>query len=95
MKKIIFYSWQSDLPNGTNRTLIENTLKDTAKEIGEENADIEPVIDRDTQGVAGAPNIATAIFQKIDSADIFVADVSIIGSAKKRSVPNPNVHIGF
>jgi len=93
MKKIIFYSWQSDLPNGTNRTLIENTLKDTAKEIGEENADIEPVIDRDTQGVAGAPNIATAIFQKIDSADIFVADVSIIGSAKKRSVPNPNVLI--
>ncbi len=93
MKKIAFYSWQSDLPNGTNRTLIENALKDAAKEIGEENTDIEPVIDRDTQGVSGAPNIATAIFQKIDSADIFVADVSIIGSAKRRAVPNPNVLI--
>src|SRR3989344_457862 len=93
MKKIVFYSWQSDLFNGTNRNFIENALKDAAKEIGEESADIEPVIDRDTQGVAGAPNIATAIFQKIDSADIFIADVSIIGSVKKRAIPNPNVLI--
>jgi len=94
MKKIVFYSWQSDLPNGTNRTLIENVLKEVAKEISnDEETDIEPVIDRDTQGVAGAPNIATAIFNKIDLADIFVADVSIIGTAKKRAVPNPNVLI--
>lgn len=94
MKKVVFYSWQSDLPNGTNRTLIEGVLRDVAREIGDDaDTDIEPVIDRDTQGVAGAPNIATAIFKKIDSADIFVADVSIIGSAKKRAVPNPNVLI--
>lgn len=94
MKKIVFYSWQSDLPNGTNRTLIENALKEAAKAIeNDDSADIEPVIDRDTQGVAGAPNIATAIFQKIDKADIFVADVSIIGNAGKRFLPNPNVLI--
>lgn len=94
MKKTVFYSWQSDLPNGTNRSLIENALNEVAKEIiSDSETDIEPVIDRDTQGVAGAPNIATAIFQKIDSADIFVADVSIIGSVKKRAVPNPNVLI--
>ncbi len=92
MKRTVFYSWQSDLPNGTNRTLIENVLNEVAKEIGNET-DIEPVIDRDTQGVAGAPNIATAIFDKIKSADIFVADVSIIGTAKRRAVPNPNVLI--
>jgi len=74
MKKIVFYSWQSDLPNGTNRTLIENALKEVAKEISnDEETDIEPVVDRDTQGVVGAPNIATAIFAKIDLADIFVA----------------------
>jgi hypothetical protein len=94
MKKTVFYSWQSDLPNGTNRSLIENSLNDVAKEIvNDSETDIEPVIDRDTQGVAGAPNIATAIFKKIDSADIFVADVSIIGNAKKKAVPNPNVLI--
>jgi len=94
MKRTVFYSWQSDLPNGTNRTLIENALNEVAKEIIDDvDTDIKPVIDRDTQGVAGAPNIATAIFNKIDSADIFVADVSIIGSIKKRFVPNPNVLI--
>lgn len=92
MKRTVFYSWQSDLPNGTNRTLIENVLNDAAKEIGNET-DIEPVIDRDTQGISGAPNIATAIFDKIKSADIFVADVSIIGSVKRRAIPNPNVLI--
>jgi len=93
MKKNVFYSWQSDLPNGTNRTLIEDALNNAAKEIKSEETNIEPVIDRDTQGVSGAPNIATAIFQKIDSADMFVADVSIIGNTKRRSVPNPNVLI--
>lgn len=92
MKRIVFYSWQSDLPNGTNRTLVENALNEAAKEIGNET-DIEPVIDRDTQGISGAPNIATAIFDKIKSADIFVADVSIIGSVKRRAIPNPNVLI--
>ena len=92
MKKIVFNSSQSDLSKGTNRSLIERALKDAAKEIEKDaDTDIEPVIDRDTQGMAGAVNIAAAIFQKIDSADIFVADVSIIGSVKKRSLPNPNV----
>jgi hypothetical protein len=65
MKKIAFYSWQSDSSNGTNRTLIENALKDAAKQIaGDESIDIEPVIDRDTQGVSGAPDIAATIFGK-------------------------------
>lgn len=94
MKKIVFYSWQSDLQNGINRTLIESALNEAAKEIAsDEETDIEAVIDRDTQGMSGSPNIATAIFGKIDKADIFVADVSIIGNIKKRAVPNPNVLI--
>jgi len=94
MKKIVFYSWQSDLSNGTNRNLIEDALKHASKEIqDDETVDIEPVIDRDTQGIAGAPNIATAIFKKIDSSDLFVADVSIIGTTKRRATPNPNVLI--
>ena len=94
MKKIVFYSWQSDLPNGTNRMFIENALKVVAKEIEKDTSTgIEPVIDRDTKGLAGAPNIAIAILQKIEKADIFVADVSIIGNVKKRAIPNPNVLI--
>ncbi|MFA6519292.1 MAG: hypothetical protein WCT41_00475 [Candidatus Paceibacterota bacterium] len=94
MKRTVFYSWQSDLPNSTNRTLIETALQDAAKAIAsDENIDIEPVIDRDTKGAAGAPDIATTIFGKIASADLFVADISFVANTKKRAFPNPNVLI--
>lgn len=53
-----------------------------------------PRVESDTQGVAGAPDIAATIFAKIDRSDIFVADVSIIGTlAADRPSPNPNVLI--
>jgi hypothetical protein len=53
---------------------------------------VEPVVDRDTQGVAGSPDIAKTIFQKIEKADVVVADVSLINSAPQgRPTPNPNV----
>lgn len=94
MKATVFYSWQSDLANATNRSLIEDALRKAAKEISnDESINIEPVIDRDTQGVAGAPDIAATIFGKITAADIFVADISLVIKGKKRSTPNPNVLI--
>ncbi len=95
MKKIVFYSWQSDLPNSTNRSLIEDTLKQAALDIAKDDGvDIEPVIDRDTQGVAGAVDIASTIFAKITAADLFVADITTISKPKgKRATPNPNVLI--
>lgn len=95
MPKItIFYSWQSDLPNGTNRSLIESCLDRAAAQIaGDQTITVEPVIDRDTRGVAGAPDIAQAILEKIDRSAVFVADVSIVNSGSSRSSPNPNVLI--
>ncbi len=94
MKKTVFYSWQSDLPNASNRSFIENALKDAAKEIiADDNIDIEPVIDRDTLGAIGAPDISVTIFSKIASAELFVADISFIGKVKNKCVPNPNVLI--
>ncbi len=95
MRKIIFYSWQSDLPNSLNRGLIQKALEKVATEIeSDTSVSIEPVIDRDTQGISGAPDIVSTIFEKIDKSDIFVADVSIINSSMDcRSTPNPNVLI--
>jgi hypothetical protein len=56
--------------------------------------EIEPVIDRDTQGVTGAPDIGVTILSKIDVADAFVADVTIVNAALGgRPTPNPNVLI--
>lgn len=95
MQKIIFYSWQSDLPNASNRGFIQQALENVTKKIkSDDEIDIEPVVDRDTQGMSGSPDIASTIFAKINSADIFVADISIINKSKSdRPTPNPNVLI--
>lgn len=78
----IFYSWQSDLPNPTNRGFIQKALESAAKRIrDDESIVVEPVVDRDTQGVAGSPDIASIIFGKIESASVFVADVTSILAA--------------
>lgn len=99
MKRIVFYSWQSDLPNSTNRGLIQQTLEKVVHSIAQDNSvEVEPVLDRDTQGIAGSPDIASTIFAKITSADVFVADVSIISNpGNGRVTPNPNVliELGF
>lgn len=95
MSLIVFYSWQSDLPNSTNRGFIEKALENAIKTISnDENIVGGLVIDRDTLGVPGAPDIANTIFNKIEQSHIFVCDVSIINSGSAfRPVPNPNVLI--
>lgn len=91
----IFYSWQSDHPNSTNRGFIEKALEDAAKSVRTDGSlAIEPVIDRDTRGLPGAPDIVHSIFEKIEQAAIFVCDVSIVSDqTAKRATPNPNVLI--
>jgi hypothetical protein len=94
----VFYSWQSDLPNRSNRGFIQSALEDAAKDIvADVTSDLEPGIDRDTSGVSGSPDIRNTILAKIESCDVFVADVSIIGTASDRPTCNPNVlvEIGY
>lgn len=95
MKHVVFYSWQSDLPNGTNRSLIENALEMAVENLkSDDELSVEPVLDRDTAGVAGSPDIGQTIFSKIQNATAFVCDVSIINhQAVGRLMPNPNVLI--
>jgi hypothetical protein len=89
----IFYSWQSDLPNSTNRGFIEDCLNRAIKEVrADEELKLDPCLERDTRGVPGSPDIAATIFDKIKRADIFVGDVSFINQeASRRKTPNPNV----
>ena len=93
MKVTIFYSWQSDLPNNTNRGFIEQALRKAIASITtEEELVIEPCLERDTAGVSGTPDIASTIFRKIDECHVFVGDVSIINAdSSERKAPNPNV----
>lgn len=85
----LFYSWQSDLPD--SKRFIQATLDKLERKL-KTSGDICVTIDRDTIGVPGAPNIPATIWRKIEEADLFVADVSIINSASEgRKTPNPNV----
>lgn len=85
----IFFSWQSDVKQ--SRSFISNCLKKIPQKLKGLSI-IE--IDRDTEGIAGSPNIEDTIFNKIDSCDIFVADITIINKDYAgRKTPNPNVLI--
>lgn len=94
MTEKVFYSWQSDSPGNTNRNLISLALERAIKEVkSDESIEVEPVIDRDTLGLSGSPDISQSIFSKIDQSSAFVCDVSIIDSKAKKPSPNPNVLI--
>ncbi|HWA70860.1 MAG TPA: hypothetical protein VG937_00925 [Polyangiaceae bacterium] len=107
--RVVFYSWQSDLPNSTNRGLIRAALEKACSSKTEQYVAEEPdrpddhqlILDSDTRGAAGSPDIAATILQKIQDADVFVADVSIVGEVATpsgpRATPNPNVlvEVGF
>jgi len=93
MKAIIFYSWQSDTRAAANRPFIQKALEAA---VGELHADgslsVEPVVDRDTQSVPGAPDIDKTILEKIDACAAMVADVTIVNSGTtSKPAPNPNV----
>jgi len=91
MKRTIFYSWQSDLSNSTNRGFIEECIEKAIKEI-KNRLDIDFTLDKDTSGEPGNPEIANTIISKIENCKIFIADISIINSgSKQRKTPNPNV----
>lgn len=73
-------------------------MENVAKRIrNDDSIQVDPVVDRDTAGVAGAVDIATTIFSKISLADAFVADVSLVThytrdrDGEPRAAPNANV----
>lgn len=96
MSKIfkIFFSWQSDLSPEFHRDLIENALRDAASRLSE-ITEVEAVVDRDVVGIPGSPDIVDSILHKIETCNVFVADISLIhkGTDGKRPTPNPNVSI--
>ena len=93
----VFYSWQSDLKNSTNRGFLESVVTKAIKSVNaEECFETDVAFDRDTLGLHGSPNITGAIFKKIEQCDLFVADISIVtgnSTDSERPSPNPNVLI--
>lgn len=95
MKLNVFYSWQSDLPNNTNRGLIKDSIESALEKIRESVKSITEIdLVSDSRNDMGTPDLVASIFGKIDSCDIFIADISIINPNDiNRKTPNPNVLI--
>ena len=92
----IFYSWQSDLPETDNKSYIGSCLSKALKKLKKDvDFSIEYVIDRASNNKLGTIDIAQTIFNKINIANLLIADVSIINhkSRKYKKTPNPNVLI--
>ncbi|BDU18103.1 hypothetical protein [Lysobacter auxotrophicus] len=93
----VFWSWQSDRPVAVTRNFIQSALEDAlhkvASDLALSPAD-RPELDHDTKGEAGLVEIVKTIFDKIERADAFVADVTPIAeTGQGKKVPNPNVMI--
>ncbi|CAA7617417.1 hypothetical protein [Magnetospirillum sp. SS-4] len=87
-----FFSWQSDSPGKTNQNAIRDALNVAAKKISAERADIEVVPDEATREASGSPNIVSKLLEKIQEAEIFIADITTITlPGAERPCPNPNV----
>lgn len=87
----VFYSWQSD--RRKTKKYIHTALESAMKKLKNEGTLLDsPRLDRDTKDVNGAPDIVGTILAKIRDADIFIADVSIVGELSGgKSVINQNV----
>ena len=101
----VFWSWQSDTPGNIGRFFVRDALLEAIAALKGDRKLLEPnereaaatiVLDSDRQGVAGSPDLAATIFSKIEAADVFVADVTLVGQTDdtKRLI-NSNVAIEY
>lgn len=86
---IVFYSWQSNLPNSTNRGFIQTCIENAIASISKEGS-IVPRMEQGAQGVAGSKSLHAAIIRKIEASTLFIADVSLVGGPES-SLANSNV----
>jgi hypothetical protein len=100
MSVSVFFSWQSDRPEKFGKQLLETALHAALTVLSNDSTLDEPerefVLETDTQGAPGSPAVVDVIFDKIDSAAIFVADMTFVGNrVDGRPIPNPNVLIEY
>jgi hypothetical protein len=106
----VFWSWQSDTPGRTGRHLVRDALDAAIQELKQLSDVEEPHerenkealhLDHDRKGVRGSPPLADTILAKIDSSQVFIADVTPVavvlgdkeGDPIKKRTMNPNVAI--
>ena len=100
----VFWSWQSDHPGKISRHFVREALEKAISEIKQdpeiEEAARDAELDHDRKGVPGSPDLARIILDKIQTSDVFVADVTPVGhvadNPKKRLInSNVAIELGF
>jgi hypothetical protein len=108
----VFWSWQSDTLGKIGRHFVRAALVEAIEVLKAPKEIEEPLerearealeIDHDRRGVSGSPDLARTIFDKIEAAAVFVADVTIVGSSlamnpetkRPRKLINSNVAIEY
>lgn len=105
MNHTVFYAWQTDLPEATNKAFIRDTLTAAIKAARKDGVALEKRPEEDARGRSGAADVPAAIFDMIERCSVFVGDVSIINGPRSffalpreasgqrtwRPTPNPNV----
>lgn len=98
----IFYCWQDHLAKRRHRYLIRTALTNAINRVQAElpdNVDCTLRLDSDTDGRAGAVDIANTILSKIAESTMLVGDVTpcLHDAVNGRFYPNPNVmfEIGY
>jgi hypothetical protein len=100
----LFWSWQADTPGKIGRHFVRDVLSEAIDVLKSERDIIEPErearsalhLDSDRQGVPGSLDLAATIFQKIEEAFVFVADVTLVGATPDgKKLINSNVAIEY
>ncbi len=104
----VFWSWQSDTPGKTGRHFVRGALNEAIDVLKQAAAIEEPTerelreaihLDQDRQGVPGSPDLAPTIYKKIESAAVFVADVTLVAESgadgRRKKFINSNVAIEY
>jgi hypothetical protein len=89
----IFFSWQSDLPQGPTTRAIRAALRAAASEV-EAKHPVDVILEEATSNAPGSPYIPYELAEKIRKSDIFVADITTVvrlEGNEGKSLPNANV----
>ena len=104
MEFTVFYAWQSDRLEETNRFLVRDAAKSAIKRVVKDSeVEESPRLDHDTKDAPGLAEVAGTIFQKIAGCGLFLADLTFVGTSEPREgkegklLPNSNVvlELGF
>ena len=92
MEHTVFLSWQSDLPE--TRSVVRWALERAVRSLNRGGTLEQALrVDQDTENVAGWPDIAATLLDKIERCELFVADLTPVNgpAPDTRLTPNPNV----